>query len=306
METPRLRDTNVQFWGMPGQFSVRVLQGMLDAGTNVVAIVTPASGNVGGADPYVYLESQPHRSLLPLSNPYFHPNIIHIGWERNIPVVEVRNLASSKTMQILADHHADVAVVACFPWRIPPQILSLPTAGFLNLHTSLLPELRGPYPLFWTFRLGITAGLTVHYMDHELDTGDIVLQKEIGFPDGIFGYEADILMAQHGAAMLALTCRNLATGTLSRSPQSGKGSYYPRPGREDFRIPTTWPARRAFNFICGTAEWGHPFQIVGHDIDLIVRSAISFEPETIMQQTFLRNGSDYQIQFSPGLLHARR
>jgi methionyl-tRNA formyltransferase len=145
-----------------------------------------------------------------VSNPYLQPSIIHTGWELNLPVLELRNLTSALTTKALASQPADIAVVACYPFRLPPPILALPSEGFLNLHPSLLPELRGPYPLFWTFRLGKQqTGLTVHYMDSDLDSGDIVLQKKILLPDGIGGPDADALLAQHGASMLALACRSL-------------------------------------------------------------------------------------------------
>jgi methionyl-tRNA formyltransferase len=306
MQKQRKTDIQVQFWGMSGPFSYQVLQGLLQAGTNVTAIVTPAAAGKVSADPFIYLEPQTQRSPLPVSNPYLQPSIIHTGWELNLPVLELRNLTSALTTKALASQPADIAVVACYPFRLPPPILALPSEGFLNLHPSLLPELRGPYPLFWTFRLGKQqTGLTVHYMDSDLDSGDIVLQKKILLPDGIGGPDADALLAQHGASMLALACRSLTAGVLPRYPQPEGGSYYPRPGRDDFRLPTTWPARRAYNFIRGTAEWGHPYRIVSQEIDLYIRSAITFEAEATMPQTVTRNGRDLQIRFTPGVLHAR-
>lgn len=306
MQKQSRTDIQVQFWGMSGQFSYQVLQGLLQAGINVTAIVTPASDSTAVTAPFEYLKPEPNRSPLPMSNPYLQRSIIHTGWELGLPVLALRNLTSNQITKALAGQQTDVAVVACFPIRIPSHVLALPPEGFLNLHPSLLPELRGPYPLFWTFRLGIQkTGLTVHYMNSGLDTGDIALQKEIVLSDGLSGPDADLLLAQHGASMLALACRSLASGELPRYRQPGGGSYYPRPGRDDFQLPTAWPARRAYNFIRGTAEWGHPYRIVGQEIDLSIRSAIAFESDATIPQEVTRNGRDLCIQFTPGVLHAR-
>jgi methionyl-tRNA formyltransferase len=201
---------------------------------------------------------------------------------------------------------ADLAIVACFPRLIPEHILAVPPHGFLNLHPSLLPELRGPFPLFWTFRLGQQhTGVTVHHMDAGLDSGDIALQQELFLPDGISGPQADALLAAHGGSLLLDACRRLAAGTLPRIPQHSGGSTYSRPTAEDFQIPTSWSARRAYNFICGTAEWGTPYRITGQGIDLTLREAISFNASASQQQPFQQDGRDCSIQFTPGVLHAR-
>jgi methionyl-tRNA formyltransferase len=184
--------------------------------------------------------------------------------------------------------------------------LNLPPNGFLNLHPSLLPLLRGPYPLFWTFHLGIQAGITLHFMDEGLDTGDIVAQKTIEFPDGINGAQADLLMAKAGTSLLVTACRQLEKGSLNKIPQQGESSTYPKPLEEDFSIPTSWSARRAFNFIRGTEEWGRCYPIKGVDFDFKVRTAVSYDPKSTLPRPFQKNGADMWISFTPGTLHARQ
>jgi hypothetical protein len=70
-------------------------------------------------------------------------------------------------------------------------------------------------------------------------------------------------------------------------------------------VPTTWSARRAFNFMRGTAEWNTPFRIKGPDLDISVRQALSFTTDTRQEKALLQDGRDRWIQFSPGVLHAR-
>lgn len=300
------RDMTVQFWGMAGEFSFLVLQRLLDAGIAVKAVVIPAAAAVMQQQPVVRLQAEPPVSSLPIGQPYLQHTLVHLGWQNQIPVYEIRQLQSPMVAQYLAAGEADVAIVACFPWRIPESLLAVPRHGFLNLHPSLLPELRGPYPLFWAFRLGLPqTGVTVHQMDPRFDTGPIALQKALVLPDGINGRDADRLLADAGSSLLVQAVGQLASGSLQLIPQTPGGSRYSRPAKADFTIPTTWSARRAFNFIRGTAVWNTPYHIKGPEISLSVREAVAFQADARQESGLTQDGPDRWIQFTPGVLHAR-
>jgi methionyl-tRNA formyltransferase len=306
MPPRELQDIKILFLGMSGEFSYLVLEGLLDAAIDVCAVVIPAAAATADLAPIIRLDPEPPRSQLPINRPYLQPNINHLAWQNQIPVYELRHLSAPEVVRQLAALKADVAIVACFPELIPDQILTIPPHGFLNLHPSLLPDLRGPFPLFWSFRLGQhRSGVTVHHMDAGMDTGAIALQQEIFLPDGITGPKADALFATHGALLLQTACRQIAAGTVSRRSQPAGGSTYSRPTVQDFHIPITWSARHAFNFICGTAERRQPYRIIGQGIELSLRHAISFDAAATQPEPLLRDGRDCWIQFSPGVLHAR-
>ena len=93
----------------------------------------------------------------------------------DVPVVWVKSAAeATETIQRIAP---EVAVAACFPWRLPHAARETPRLGILNVHPSLLPAGRGPEPVFWTLRRGERmTGVTVHRMDAGFDTGPIVAQ----------------------------------------------------------------------------------------------------------------------------------
>jgi methionyl-tRNA formyltransferase len=305
MGTRKQQNLRVLFWGMSGQFSALVYDGLQNAGIDLCGLVVPGPNSSSDKPPIIRLDPDPLRSQLPISQPYLQRSITHLAWQNQVPVYELRRLSSADAAAQLAALEADLAIVACFPRLVPENILAIPTHGFLNLHPSLLPELRGPYPLFHTFRLGQQrTGITVHNMDAGLDTGDIALQQEIILPDGISGPQADALLATHGASLLLDACRRLAAGTLPRTPQLGAGSTYARPSAEDFHILTSWPARRAYNFIRGTAEWGTPYRVSGQGIDLSLREVLSFDASAFQQQPLLQDGREHWIQFTPGVLHA--
>ena len=81
---------------------------------------------------------------------------------------------------LLRSLEPDLALCTGFPWKIPADALSVPERGIVNGHPSLLPRYRGPNPMAWAIRDGETeAGFTFHYMDADLDTGNLLGQARI-------------------------------------------------------------------------------------------------------------------------------
>jgi methionyl-tRNA formyltransferase len=99
----------------------------------------------------------------------------------------------SRIGPLLAALDADVAISAAFPLLIPPDALEVPRLGIVNTHPSLLPRYRGPNPIGWTVRNGDRElGYSVHRMDHDFDTGDLLAQGTTSIhdakrPEDIFG-----------------------------------------------------------------------------------------------------------------------
>jgi methionyl-tRNA formyltransferase len=246
-------------------------------------------------------------SQLPLLTPYLQKDLLHLAWENGVPVFAVGRIADPDIMKTLNRLRVEIACVSCFPMRIPGNLLSYPPAGFLNLHPSLLPAYRGPEPLFWIFRNGDQAnsGITVHYMDEELDTGDIVYQEPITFPDGISGLDAETECGQRGGRLLAKAVGAIGAGAITRSPQPGGGSYFQSPTDNDFELNTSWSARRAYNFMRGTAEWGRQYHVVAGGQRLRLSGATGYRPEETLAQPVVETKSAFRIQFSPGVLTAR-
>jgi methionyl-tRNA formyltransferase len=296
----------VLFWGMRGDFSALALEALLQAQVPLCGVLMPAAMLTPQMAPIQQIKAQEAVSSLPLSRAYVQRTAAHVAWEAGLPVWEVRQIGAAETAELVTCLQPSLALVACFPWCIPASLLALPAHGFFNLHPSLLPDLRGPYPLFWSFRLGKKkTGVTVHQMDQGFDTGPLALQREVHLPDGISGTVVDRLLGRQGGALLALAVQQLAAGTLRLQPQQAGGRAFPRPASSDFTIPTTWRARRAFNFMRGTADWHHPYRISGEGVDLYARQAVAYEPEGQQETAVLRDGIELSIQFAGGILHAR-
>lgn len=190
------------------------------------------------------------------------PAIPELADQVGAPSYECGEIGHAEVTSWLAAMSVDVVCVACWNRVIPPSVLDIPRHGFLNVHPSLLPAYRGPYPLFWQYRAGEKAtGVSVHWMDAGLDTGDIVGQRKLKFEEGIRGAEAEELCALAGGELLSECLGKLENGVLQRTPQPAGGSYFPVPSEEDFTLDPSWDPRRAFNFMRANAEWGIPFRL---------------------------------------------
>ena len=302
----------VLFFGMEGIFSRAPLAALLAAEFDVCAVVVPAlAGPIGdpsrakaGKNARFLAPPPPLPRTIPLLNPPQERNIIGTAWSAGIPVLEVGPLSKLETPSALAVLQPDVICVACFPHLLPVRLLRLPHCGALNLHPSLLPAYRGPAPLFWVFHDGLEdAGITVHRMDARADAGDIVSQKPLTLPDGIRYHEAERASAEEGGRLLVEALRAMQAGTLTPRPQPRSAApSAPAPGRADFTITPAWPARRAFNFIRGIAEWGQPIIFDSGKARHVVRQALAFDTFEATGAPAERVGTWLKVRCSPGTL----
>ncbi len=293
----------VIFFGALCTFSTAPLRLLIEAGHDLCAVMVATSQSISG-HPIAPLNS-PHRVTVPLVDAVSAPSIVALAWKHLIPVYQVNRLAAAETRDLLSQLQADVACVACFPKRIPDTLLSVPRWGFLNMHPSLLPRYRGPHPLFWMLRHGDRHfGVTIHFMDEQLDTGDIAAQAEVNLPDGLSGEELDSALSQYGAELLLDVLDQLEKRCLTRRAQPPGGSYLPAPQDSDFLIETAWSAQRAFNFMRGTNEWQrlYPIEIAGRRF--MLKQALFYSGGEVLDQPLRLLGEQIDIQFSPGVLRA--
>ncbi len=309
------------FFGMTGQLSLPPLAKLLSAGVEIAAVIIPEDtppdfSTLGERKTALAVSDWPRPveppppapTDLPLLNPYLTPNLIHLAWARHVPVWQVNSLADSATLARLASFQADLAVVACFPYLFPASLRQLFRYGCLNLHPSLLPAYRGPTPLFWQARQGeAQAGVTWHYLDEGLDSGDMVSQAAFEWPEGISLAQLERECANLGAQLLLEAVTQLSqSGQLPRRPQPTAGaSYFSFPGEADRVIPTTWPARRAFNFIrLAAVDW--PLVIAAADeARFLIREAMAYTAEGVLGQPYVQQDELVWIQFNSGVLQVR-
>ncbi len=269
----------VLFFGMQGNFSVPSLQALLASDIEVCAIVVPITPIPGLKQPAIQRQEQLHgrRAALPLAS--LHPSIIEIAQKQQIPLWQVRRLSDATTYSTLAAYQPDSICIACFSQRIPRSIIELPRLGCLNVHPSLLPAKRGPVPLFWTFRYGDQAtGVTIHFLDAQMDTGDMLAQEKIEVPDGIGYAQLESQCAIKGGSLLATVVHDLYKGNRKGIPQDEeKSSYFSFPTDEDFVIQAEeCDARHIYTFINGVGDWDRPIEIHVDNEIIFTRQCISY------------------------------
>jgi methionyl-tRNA formyltransferase len=243
-------------------------------------------------------------SALPLLDADTRRTIVDLAWKHSIPVLEVGRLSDPRCLAELAAAAPDVICVACFPQILPPPLLALPRFGCLNLHPSMLPAHRGPAPLFWAFRAGETrTGVTVHIMDERIDAGDLLFQKSLEIPEGIPGRSLEEACASQGAELMVEAVGSLPDMEKIRRPQNvAEASYESWPTPADLEVPTTRPARWAFNFIRGAGDW-YPLTLVAGERRFRVRRAVAWTPLDDLDQPYIVSGGEAWVRCSPGVLH---
>ncbi|HEX6820028.1 MAG TPA: formyltransferase family protein [Ktedonobacterales bacterium] len=308
----------IVYFGTTSRLSAPPLRALLDAGMDVRAIVLPALDPSLRAAPAIaplpmtrasvtFGAGSPRRLALPMAGTTAERNIVAVAAERGLPVFEVARLADPETLATLAVYSPDVICVACFPLRLPPALLELPRFGCLNLHPALLPENRGPDPLFWTFQRGQSeTGVTIHRMDAGLDTGPILAQTRFTARDGVSEAELERDLARLGAEQLVRVVGQLFEGTAVATAQDeSRATRFPWPTIGDYEIMPSWPARRAYRFARGILGRAQPPWLRLDDLAFAVREPLGYDAEAVLGVTWRHDGDMLELQCSPGVLRAR-
>lgn len=247
----------VLFFGMRCIFSPPVLAALVAAGHDIAAVITPGPS---GAPAFVWNRRPGSRSLA-LASP--STGLDDIAASRQIPVGQLANPRDPLAIQALAALEPDIIVVACFPRLLPERLVEIAPKGGFNLHPSRLPELRGPEPIFWALRNGLSqTAVTAHGLSDRFDAGEIYGQEPFIMPFGARIGDIETDMAQMAGGMAVRTLDLIANDVLEPTSQcDNQATYAPFPTMHDFIIPSSWNARRAFAFIRGVATDAQPIII---------------------------------------------
>lgn len=148
------------------------------------------------------------------------PVIKVVAEERQIPVLQPEKVRDPAFIEALKGYQPELIVVVAFGQILPEEILNLPKYGCVNVHGSLLPNYRGAAPIQWAVINGDEkTGVTTMYMAKGLDSGDMLLKREMEiFPEDTYGSLHD-RMAPMGAAILQETIALIAAGKAEAIPQ---------------------------------------------------------------------------------------
>lgn len=251
------KDLRIVFFGTP-DFAVASLAALVEAGANVVAVVT-APDKPAGRGKHMHA-----------------PAVKVYADSKEIAVLQPPKLKNPEFLQELKSLNADLHVVVAFR-MLPETIWNMPPLGTINVHASLLPQYRGAAPINWAIINGETeTGVTTFKLQHEIDTGNVLLQhREPILPEDNIGTLYEKLM-NAGAKLLIETVKGLAEGSLREMPQTDMDvaslKHAPKIFKEDTYINWNHSAESIHNLIRGMSPHPAAYTELGDKIIKIYQS----------------------------------
>lgn len=258
----------IVFMGTP-DFSIPSLRMLIDEGYNVVCVVTQEDKKKGRG-----------KKLTP-------GPVKQEAEKRNIPVLEPSSLRTKLFREEILRFSPDLYITIAYGKIIPADILSLPSLGCINVHASLLPKYRGPAPVWWAVINGDTVtGITTMYTDEGIDTGDMLIKKEIPIGYDTTAGELSDSLSILGAKALLQTLDKLFAGTLIRTKQAEKeASYAPLIKKELGHINWYMQAAGIRNLIRGLDPWPGAYSYYQETRMRIVKADIAKKNEGLIPGT---------------------
>ncbi|MDP1764473.1 MAG: methionyl-tRNA formyltransferase [Sediminibacterium sp.] len=280
MNTPNLK---IIFMGTP-DFAVASLDALLKAGCHIVGVVTAPDKPAGRG--MKLTESAVKKYAV----------------EKGLYILQPEKLKNPFFIEELRSLEANLQIVVAF--RMLPEIVwNMPPMGTINLHGSLLPQYRGAAPIHWAVINGETVtGVTTFKLKHEIDTGDILLQKSIPIGDDETTGEVHDRMKLIGAQLLVETVQGLAAGNLQKIDQSLISPnlaihlhHAPKLFTETCQINWNNPVNRIHNLIRGLSPFPGALTVLDGKILKVYRSkkenaSHSYPPGKVLSdgKTFIR------------------
>lgn len=173
--------------------------------------------------------------------------------EFGLEVFQPKRLRMPEVMPWLRERAPQAIVVVAYGGMIPPEVLSLPPLGCLNLHPSLLPKYRGAAPIQWSLINGDTVtGISAMYLAEGWDNGDVIYQEEVRIAPGDDAGTLSERLSAMGADLMCRTVRDVARGVAPRIPQDESlVTWASKIEPEHERIDWTKPAAAIHGLIRG-------------------------------------------------------
>lgn len=272
------------FMGTP-DFAVAALAALVNAGCNIVAVVTATDKPAGRGQKMN--ESAVKKYAV----------------ENNLPVLQPEKLKNPAFIEQLRSYDADLQLVVAF--RMLPEIVwNMPPKGTINLHGSLLPQYRGAAPINWAIMNGEKeTGVTTFFLKHEIDTGDILFSQSV--PIGIndtAGNLHDKLMSV-GANLLVKTVKAVAEGDYKETPQEQFASgaaetpnelkHAPKIFKQDCQINWIQTAQTTYNMIRGLSPYPTAFTIFQDKTLKVFEAELQNTEPGIQAGGFLSDGKTF-------------
>ena len=240
-------DLRIVFMGTP-EFAVETLRALVENDYDVVAVVTQPDKPVGR-----------HGSVL-------QPSAVkQYAMERGLHVLQPEKMKDPEFLEQLRAFRANLQVVVAFR-MLPEVVWAMPAYGTFNVHAALLPQYRGAAPINWAVINGETrTGVTTFFLDHDIDTGRIIMQLPFDIPDTAdVEYVYDGLM-HLGAQICLQTLEKIVAADGHPDSVSQDNAQFtmhnsqlmaaPKIFKETCEIKWNQPAKRVYDFIRGLSPY---------------------------------------------------
>ena len=270
----------IVFMGTP-EFAVASLDALVQAGYNIVAIVTAPDKPAGRG---MQLQQSAVKKY---------------AVEHSIPVLQPEKLKNPEFLDKLRSFMADLQVVVAFR-MLPEVVWNMPPMGTINVHGSLLPKYRGAAPINWAIINGETeTGVTTFKLKHEIDTGDMLMQASLPIGPNETAGEVHDRMKELGAQLLVQTVDALTKENISPIPQPVPYDglkHAPKIFTETCKIDTTKTAIEVHNLVRGLSPFPGAFTTLDGKMLKVFRTRISADnPAPLEPGTWF---SDYKQRLS--------
>ncbi len=230
----------IVFMGTP-EFAVASLDALVQSGYNIVGVITAPDKPAGRG---LQLQQSAVKSY---------------ALEKDLTVLQPLKLRDPHFLEQLKLLNADLQIIVAFR-MLPEAVWAMPPLGTINVHGSLLPQYRGAAPINWAIINGEKeTGVTTFKLQHEIDTGNILLQEKIAIGAQETAGELHDRMKTIGAQLLVKTINELASGTLREMPQEAAApeiKHAPKISTETCRIDWNNNTETVYNRIRGLSP--HP------------------------------------------------
>jgi methionyl-tRNA formyltransferase len=278
------KQLSIVFMGTP-EFAVASLGALVREGCTIAAVVTAPDKPAGRG--MKLQESAVKKYAL----------------ENNLPVLQPVKLKDPEFLDSLRKLKADIQVVVAFR-MLPEVVWHMPPMGTINVHGSLLPQYRGAAPINWAIINGEKiTGVTTFKLQHEIDTGNLLLQESMPIGENETAGELHDRMKELGANVLVRTIKGIAEGSLKEIPQitpkeivSGTPAvlkHAPKIFTETCRIDWNKPVDTVHNLVRGLSPFPGAFSYFQEKLLKIYRSEKEYTKPAVPPGTWETDGKTF-------------
>ena len=280
----------VVFMGTP-DFAVGTLEALLEAGHEVVAVVTQPDKPKGRG-----------KTLMPTP-------VKEAALARMIPVLQPKKVREPEFVETLRKIGPDVIVVAAFGQIISKEILEMPRYGCINVHASLLPAYRGAAPIQWAVINGDKeSGVTIMRMNEGLDTGVMIDKVVVPLDENETGGSLFDKLSAAGAKLCAEVLEKLENGTavFEKQPELSTTDYAAMIDKKMGKINWERPAKEIEQLIRGLNPWPSAYTFMkGKSLKLWTASVVYEEREAVPGEIVEIGKEGILVKTGEGLLLIR-